>query len=363
MIMATLVKIKKKRGLAYRLQYTINHKRYSEYFPIGTDLEQVRAFKKRIEAEVAGYRSGLTDRVPTLDGGLKRRDRTTLQELTDILGEKRINKVDRTTLRRNLGAMRNFIECLGPDLLAVDLDVEKMEQFKNYRLDLGVTSKEGINKDLENIRTMLNDAANRGLIPENPVRKMPFFKTERKLPKFYSPDQIIELKRHFNDEMWLAFNLLIYTGCRRCELFQYQIGDDRGLRWKDILWFQDQIRVYGKGEEKLKAMPEILKKELAAEMRIRQQNGTFDVDDLVVHYVSDTITDKVRTVLKKCGIYEKGRVVHAFRHTFATETLKAKDGNIRLTQELLDHKNISTTQIYTHIISAEKKKAVADLPY
>jgi integrase/recombinase XerD len=92
-------------------------------------------------------------------------------------------------------------------------------------------------------------------------------------------------------------------------------------------------------------------------------NGTLDVDDLVVHYVGDTIRDKVRKVLKACGIYDKGRAVHAFRHTFATETLKSKGGNVRLTQELLDHKNISTTQIYTHIVMEQKKKAVADLPY
>ena len=69
----------------------------------------------------------------------------------------------------------------------------------------------------------------------------------------------------------------------------------------------------------------------------------------------------MRKVLTEAGMYVKGRAVHAFRHTFATETLK--NNNIRVTQEALDHKDISTTQIYTHIVAEQKKKAVAALPY
>ena len=39
---------------------------------------------------------------------------------------------------------------------------------------------------------------------------------------------------------------------------------------------------------------------------------------------------------------------HAFRHTFVTETLRTS--NLRVAQEALDHKNISTTEIYTHVM-------------
>ncbi len=82
---------------------------------------------------------------------------------------------------------------------------------------------------------------------------------------------------------------------------------------------------------------------------------------MVVHYICDTVSAKVRKVLQKSGMYVKGRGVHSFRHTFATETLK--NTNLRVTQEALDHKNISTTEIYTHVVAEEKKKAVAALPY
>jgi integrase/recombinase XerC len=361
--MATISKIKRKDGTAYRVQFMINQKRHSQFFPVGTDFEKVKAFKKRIEAEIAEYRCGLTDRVPSLDGGLRRRDRITLAELTSELADRRRNDVAKTTLTRNLVAMNNLMECLGTDIPAMDLNLDRMEQFKKFRIETNRTSKEGINKDLVNIRTMLNDAVKRGLLHENPVRRMPLFKTEKRLPNVYSVEEIYKLKPKFEGEMWLAFILFIYTGARRCEICQGREGDGRGLRWRDVDWFKNQIVVRGKGEQKRKPMKEFLRNELLAEMKRREEAGTFDRDDLIVHFIGDTVTAKVRRVLKECGIYVKHRGVHAFRHTFATETLKATGGDLRLTQEQLDHKNVSTTQIYTHIVSEQRQKAAEALPY
>lgn len=360
--MATLIKIKRKNGTAYRVQYMANYIRYSKSFSVGTPIDTPRAFKKDIEAQIAKYRAGLTDRIPEIDGGLQRRDKITLKELTEELRERRRNDVDPLTLTRNMLAMRNFMGCLGQDFMVMKLTEDHIEQFKNFRLDSGTTSKEGVNKDLDNIKALLNYAVKRGLVDKNPVPTIVKFKTERRLPKFYTPEEIIKLKQNLEGEIWLAFLLFIYTGARRCEICQYKIGDGRGLRWKDILWVQSQIKVRGKNSEKIKPMRDFLRSELRAEMERRRQNGTLDLDDLVVHYTGPSVTAMLRKVLKSLGIYSKRRVIHAFRHTVATETLKAT-GDLRLTQELLDHKNIATTQIYTHIVSEQKHKAVESLPY
>lgn len=47
---------------------------------------------------------------------------------------------------------------------------------------------------------------------------------------------------------------------------------------------------------------------------------------------------------------------HMFRHSFGTYIL-GKTGNIRLCQELLGHRSITSTEVYTHITSPQLKEA------
>ncbi len=65
-------------------------------------------------------------------------------------------------------------------------------------------------------------------------------------------------------------------------------------------------------------------------------------------------TRSVQSVLKKAlrvANISKNASVHSLRHTFATHSLE--DGiDIRLIQEILGHRNIRTTEIYTHISNA-----------
>jgi integron integrase len=67
------------------------------------------------------------------------------------------------------------------------------------------------------------------------------------------------------------------------------------------------------------------------------------------HHISDTaIQSAIGVALKKAAI-PKHATVHTLRHSFATHMLM-NGVNIREVQELLGHKNVETTMIYTHVI-------------
>jgi integrase/recombinase XerC len=360
--MATITKIKRKNGIAYRVQYMVNHRRYSQFFPVNSQIEKVRAFKKKIEAEIAEYRAGLSDKVPTLDGNIIRRDKITLMELTQELESRRRNDVDERTLKRNVLAMRNLMNCLGRDFLVSNLKSDHIEQFKNWRLESCGASKSGINSDLKNLRAMINDAKSRGLIAPNILLRFRFFKTDRKIPKVLSAAEIEELKTKFKGEMRLAFLILIYTGARRGEICQFQSGDGSGLQWKDINWMQNTITLKGKKKERSVPMVRTLRNILNIEMQNRLANNNFNINDLIVHYVSNSVSRFMREVLRRIGAYSRGSSVHLLRHTTATMILE-ETGDIRLVQEILGHSQITTTQIYTHIVSERKRVALEALPY
>ncbi len=75
------------------------------------------------------------------------------------------------------------------------------------------------------------------------------------------------------------------------------------------------------------------------------------------HTAESTIQQAVKKAVKKLGI-NKHASCHTFRHSFATHLLE-NHYDIRKVQELLRHKDVRTTQIYTHVL---KKKSFVRSP-
>ncbi|MFH1094532.1 MAG: integron integrase [Candidatus Omnitrophota bacterium] len=67
------------------------------------------------------------------------------------------------------------------------------------------------------------------------------------------------------------------------------------------------------------------------------------------HHIGEKVVQSaMRNAVRKAGII-KHATVHTLRHSFATHLLQ-KGVNIREIQELLGHKNVETTMIYTHVV-------------
>ena len=178
----------------------------------------------------------------------------------------------------------------------------------------------------------------------------------RKLPKFINQNQFVKMLNMINRKC--------PTGCRNYAILMMMYG--AGLRVSEVcnlneldVNFETGI-IYvqeGKGgKDRYVPMTDDVVEAAENWLKVRPESDYFFCTLKGGQLDTRYIREMCYRISKKTEVYiqdgKKTRPVnpHALRHSFATEILKSGDFNIRELQELMGHSDISTTQIYTHVV-------------
>jgi integrase/recombinase XerD len=126
--------------------------------------------------------------------------------------------------------------------------------------------------------------------------------------------------------------------------------------------------VRGKGgRERLVPLSEPARRAMAAYRQILDARGDktsgpwlFPADSESGHLSRQVFARDLKTIAALAGISTARVSPHVLRHAFASHLLQ-NGADLRVVQELLGHADISTTQIYTHVLDARMKAMVRDL--
>ncbi len=293
----------------------------------------------------------------------------------------RVNHYSLRTETAYLGWIRRFIEANGRRHPKV-LGGPEVEAFlSRLAVDGGVASSTQ-NQALSALLFLYRDV----LAIELPwMESVVRAKRARKLPVVLSRPEVQRLLAQLEGRSWLMASLLYGAGLRLLEVLR--------LRVKDVDFERGEITVRdGKGaKDRRTVLPLALLQPLKLEVeRVRALHAT-DVaagfgavwlphalarkypkapsefgwqyvfpalrrsidpcDDAERrHHLDDAMLSRaIKRASKLAGI-DKPVSAHTLRHSFATHMLEA-GSDIRTIQELLGHKDVATTQIYTHVLN------------
>ena len=226
---------------------------------------------------------------------------------------------------------------------------------KNYQ-------KTTVVRKLATIRSFYKFLLKKGYTSQNPLLEIQTPKVDKRLPHFLAVEEVEKL---LNAPQGASFQsirdrsileVLYSTGLRVSELTSLNVSD--------IDLTGEIIKARGKGRRE-RIMPigkpalECVRKYIEVRAAVPRINES-DPDALFLNRFGDRLSSRsIRKILDKyiriTGLNEKTSP-HTLRHSFATHLLN-RGANLRMVQELLGHKHLSTTQIYTHVSTAAMKTA------
>ena len=245
-----------------------------------------------------------------------------------------------------------FSNKLGKSLLSIkENDVlAYLEEISNN------LSKRSCARALATLRRFYKFLLEEEILHSSPIEGIKGIKFVKALPNFLSENEVFKLdkaaKRSFEEQIQVlrarVILLLLYSsGVRVSELISFKTSAIKELK------NDNSLTVTGKGGKKRKLLiaPAVID-------LLSEYNSMLGGNDWLFPALKGTRGEhisrqRIFQILKKLAIISRIDVKrvypHALRHSFATHMLQG-GSNLRIIQTLLGHKDISTTQVYTHVV-------------
>ncbi len=177
--------------------------------------------------------------------------------------------------------------------------------------------------------------------------EIPLAKNESKIPVVLSKEEVQKLfDVTLNLKHKFALMLLYYTGIRLNELIN--------LKWEDLDFDRKVIHLKTtKGNHQRIIFLHNKLIQIITFLGL-EKKGFILISNRNKKYNQRSIQQIIKNAVKKTGINKKV-TPHSLRHSFATHLLDS-GADIRHIQRLLGHKDLKTTQIYTHVTNKEINK-------
>ena len=218
-------------------------------------------------------------------------------------------------------------------------------------------AKTSVSRRLASLRTFYKFAQREGMADSNPAKPLRNPRKDRKLPHFLSSDEIGKLLTAppATNGQGLRDRAILETmysaGLRVSEVVGMNDGDldlDEGL-----------VRIRGKGRRErfsplgsfaLKALTRWRAKRTLSPQEPQNELAPIFTNRFGRRLTTRSVARMLEKHLKTSGL-DLRTTPHTLRHSFATHLLD-RGADIRSVQELLGHKSLVTTQIYTHVSTA-----------
>jgi integrase/recombinase XerD len=256
-----------------------------------------------------------------------------------------------TSRTRKLSALRQFYKFLGLEgLVAVSPAASIMAPRNGQKLPriLSVTEVEGL-------LAAAQRRADQGLaLQEQPPTE------DHEAPNDVAPETTDRLR---SLRLLCLLEMLYATGLRVSELVSLPrtvlAGDDRVLTIKGKGGRERLVPLNAKALAALRAYLAADQSRHASAYARRAPVWLFPSLSEAGHLTRQRLGQELKDLAAEAGIDPQRVSPHVLRHAFASHLLD-RGADLRAVQQLLGHADISTTQIYTHVLQERLKKLVDD---